>query len=93
MAKKTDGKIIAQNKKARHDYFVDETYEAGIELFGTSTANATFTVYFKDDKLLPDGLVPGEKYTVYCENDGDVSGCSFIVNYYTEPPKGANYSS
>ncbi len=28
-------KIIAQNKKARHDYFVDETYEAGIELFGT----------------------------------------------------------
>ena len=28
-------KLIAQNKKARHDYFVDETYEAGIELFGT----------------------------------------------------------
>lgn len=28
-------KQIAQNKKARHDYFVDETYEAGIELFGT----------------------------------------------------------
>ena len=26
---------IAQNKKAYHDYFVDETYEAGIELFGT----------------------------------------------------------
>ena len=28
-------KIIAQNKKAYHDYFVDERYEAGIELFGT----------------------------------------------------------
>lgn len=28
-------KLIAQNRKARHDYFVDETYEAGIELFGT----------------------------------------------------------
>ncbi len=28
-------KTIAQNKKARHDYFIDETYEAGIELFGT----------------------------------------------------------
>lgn len=26
---------IAQNKKARHDYFVEETYEAGIELCGT----------------------------------------------------------
>ena len=27
--------IAAQNKKAYHDYFVLETYEAGIELFGT----------------------------------------------------------
>ena len=28
-------KIIAQNKKASHDYFIEETYEAGIELAGT----------------------------------------------------------
>ncbi len=28
-------KIIAQNKKARHDYFIEETIEAGIELVGT----------------------------------------------------------
>ncbi len=28
-------KIIAQNKKARHDYFVEEAFEAGIELAGT----------------------------------------------------------
>ncbi|MFU0801358.1 MAG: SsrA-binding protein SmpB [Xylanivirga thermophila] len=28
-------KIIAQNKKARHDYFIDDTYEAGIVLTGT----------------------------------------------------------
>lgn len=28
-------KIISQNKKAYHDYFVEERYEAGIELFGT----------------------------------------------------------
>ncbi len=28
-------KIIAQNKKARHDFFVEETLEAGIVLFGT----------------------------------------------------------
>ena len=33
--KKTGGKMIAQNKKAYHDYFVDEKYEAGIALFGT----------------------------------------------------------
>ena len=28
-------KNIAQNKKARHDYFIEETYECGIELVGT----------------------------------------------------------
>lgn len=30
-----ESKTIAQNRKAYHDYFVLETYEAGIELFGT----------------------------------------------------------
>ena len=35
MEKKTNGKIISQNKKAWHEYFVEETYEAGIELLGT----------------------------------------------------------
>ena len=28
-------KLVANNKKAYHDYFVDETYEAGIVLTGT----------------------------------------------------------
>ncbi len=28
-------KTIAKNKKAWHDYFIDDSYEAGIELFGT----------------------------------------------------------
>ena len=35
MAQKAEKKLIAQNKKAFHDYFVDERYEAGIELLGT----------------------------------------------------------
>ena len=36
MADKNNGiKIIAQNKKAYHDYFVLEKFECGIELFGT----------------------------------------------------------
>ena len=30
-----DVKQIAQNRKARHDYFVEETHEAGLELRGT----------------------------------------------------------
>lgn len=28
-------KVISQNKKARHDYFIEESYEAGIVLYGT----------------------------------------------------------
>ncbi len=28
-------KIVCENRKARHDYFIHETYETGIELFGT----------------------------------------------------------
>ena len=28
-------KLIAQNKKARHDYFIEDTYECGIALVGT----------------------------------------------------------
>ncbi|MBR4934140.1 MAG: SsrA-binding protein SmpB [Clostridia bacterium] len=37
MAEKNNGgkKIIAQNKKAYHDYFAEDKYEAGIALFGT----------------------------------------------------------
>ena len=35
MKKEKDENLIAQNKKARHDYFIKETYEAGIALHGT----------------------------------------------------------
>jgi len=33
--KQLQTRVISQNKKAFHDYFVDEKFEAGIELFGT----------------------------------------------------------
>lgn len=32
---KTKDTTVAQNKKAYHDYFIEDQYEAGIELFGT----------------------------------------------------------
>jgi len=35
MGKKEEQKLIANNKKAYHDYFIDEKYEAGIALHGT----------------------------------------------------------
>ena len=35
MAKEQGQKMIAQNKKARHDYLIEDTYEAGLVLMGT----------------------------------------------------------
>lgn len=49
MAEKASERIAAQNKKAYHDYFVEETYEAGIELFGTEVKSIrAATVNMKD---------------------------------------------
>lgn len=35
MARETGIKRVAENRKARHDYFIEDTYEAGIALVGT----------------------------------------------------------
>ena len=55
----SDGKkIIALNRKARHDYTVDETYECGMELLGTEVKS------FRDGKIsFPDAwaeVIEGE---------------------------------
>ena len=42
-------KVAAQNRKAYHDYFVEEKYEAGIELAGTEVKSIRAgTVNLKD---------------------------------------------
>ena len=42
-------KVITLNRKARHDYFIEDTYEAGIELFGTEVKSLRQgTVNLKD---------------------------------------------
>jgi SsrA-binding protein len=33
-------KLIAQNRRARHDYLIEETYEAGIQLSGTEVKSS-----------------------------------------------------
>ena len=35
MAKETGRKLVAQNKKARHDFHIEDTFEAGLVLTGT----------------------------------------------------------
>lgn len=54
--KKSNDRIIADNRKARHDYFVIESFEAGVELFGTEVKSLRAgAVNLKDS---------------YCEIDG-----------------------
>ena len=49
MAKQTGTRQIAANRKAFHDYFVEEKIEAGIELFGTEVKSLRAgTVNLKD---------------------------------------------
>ena len=55
-------KIITQNRKARHDYFVEDTYEAGIQLFGTEVKSIRAgTVNLKDSYCVID---KGEIYAL-----------------------------
>ena len=67
--KKTGGKIIVQNKKAYHDYFVDEKYEAGIALYGTEVKSVRAgAVNLKDS---------------YCEiRDGELYAVGMHVSPY-----------
>lgn len=73
--KKIRGKIVAQNKKAYHDYFVDEKYEAGIALFGTEVKSVRAGAVnlkdsyceIKDGELFAVGIhiSPYEKGNIY----------------------------
>lgn len=55
-ADKTGTKLIAVNRKARHDYFVLETFEAGIELVGTEVKSLRMGgVNLKDSWCTVDG--------------------------------------
>ncbi|MBR6348937.1 MAG: SsrA-binding protein SmpB [Lachnospiraceae bacterium] len=72
---KDDIKLIANNKKAYHDYFVDETYEAGIELVGTEVKSLRMGkcsikesfVRIKDGEVLVYGMniSPYEKGNIF----------------------------
>ncbi len=54
--------VIARNKKAYHDYFVLETYEAGIELYGTEIKSIrSGRVNLKDSFCSVDG---GEMFAI-----------------------------
>ena len=53
MAEKKGIKVVAQNRKAFHDYFVEDRYEAGIELKGTEVKSIRAgTLNLKDSYVI-----------------------------------------
>ena len=59
---KSGTKIITLNRKARHDYFVDETFECGIALVGTEVKSLRCgTVNLKDSFC---AVEDGEMYVI-----------------------------
>ena len=68
-------KLIANNKKAYHDYFILETVEAGIELFGTEVKSIRMGhcsikeayVEIRDGQIFVDGMhiAPYEKGNLF----------------------------
>lgn len=64
MAKKTKEKVIAVNKKAFHNYFIESRHEAGIVLTGTEVKSIRAgTVSLKDSYAL---IESGEMFLVNC---------------------------
>jgi len=64
MAREKGRKLVAQNRKARHDYHIDDTYEAGLVLMGTEVKSlragrATLTDGFADRIATDDGFTAG----------------------------------
>ena len=68
-------RVLAQNKKARHEYYIDETYEAGLVLVGTEVKSIRMRkvnlkdsyVFIKDGEIFVRGMhvSPYEKGNIF----------------------------
>ena len=67
-------KIAAQNRKAFHDYFVEDRYEAGIELFGTEVKSIRAgTLNLKDSYCtVKDGELFVHRLHIYTYEKGNI---------------------
>ena len=83
MSEKTQTKTIAENRKARHDYFVIESFEAGVELFGTEVKSLRAGgVNLKDSYCDVDGgelFALGVHISPYEQNL--ICFCSYLSKY------------
>jgi SsrA-binding protein len=78
MKNKKSVKVIALNKKARHDYYIDETYEAGISLLGTEVKSLresrgnlkeSYARFIKDEIFLVNAHISPYSHTAYGNHD------------------------
>ena len=74
MAEKEQRRLLAQNRSAHHEFFIEEKYEAGIELFGTEVKSVRMgRVNLKES---------------YCEIDSN--GEMFILGMHISPYEQGN---
>ena len=71
MAKRAK-KIIANNKKARHDYFVEDSYETGIVLTGTEI------------KSIRAGRCSVKESYVFIDKNGEMKICGMHISPYEQ---------
>ena len=83
MAMVKEGKLIAQNKKARFNYSVDETYECGLVLEGTEVKS------FKAGNIsFPDAFAEIQKGEVWVKGLHIAEySYSYVFNYNPDRPK------
>jgi SsrA-binding protein len=63
MVKEQGRKLVAQNKKARHDYHIEDTYEAGLVLMGTEVKSLR-----AGRASLVDGFADVEDHEIWLHN-------------------------
>lgn len=64
--KMNDEKIIANNKKARHEYFIEDVYEAGIVLKGTEVKS------IRQGKVSVKRLLSNKKWRMLCSRNAHI---------------------
>jgi SsrA-binding protein len=67
VAKETGRKVVASNRKARHDYLIEDTFEAGVALMGTEVKSLRmgraslvdgFAIFYGDELWLEGVHIP-----------------------------------
>ena len=67
MAKESGRKVVASNRKARHDYLIEDTFEAGVALMGTEVKSLRmgraslvdgFAIFYGDELWLEGVHIP-----------------------------------